>query len=221
MELLNNDVGLTDINIEPIERASYRLKADRAKKLRDKTLICVLENPNDIINIASVMRNIDSLGVSKLYVISNKPNIINPSKKVIKNMVRPISASAYKWVYTKYFSTTQECLQHLEKNNFVSLVTSPHIKGKENMSLLKSDFTKYKKLAVWFGNESHGISPEAIEGSRGCIQIEMGGIIESLNLSVSTGIVLNFIVNQRREFTQKLLERRTKNKIKKKTLKIV
>ena len=48
---------------------TLRLKANRAKKFRCKNLIAVLENPKNLENIGSVVRNIDALGVQKLYVV--------------------------------------------------------------------------------------------------------------------------------------------------------
>ena len=44
-------------------------------------------------------------------------------------------------------------MDHLEKNGFISLVTSPHVKGLRNVVLHDHDYTPYKKLAIWFGNE--------------------------------------------------------------------
>lgn len=66
--------------------------------------------------------------------------------------------------------------------------------------LHEHDYTRYKKLAVWFGNEGIGISKAAIERSDLCINIPMYGIIESLNLGTSSGIVLYEITKQRRAF---------------------
>ena len=90
-------------------------------------------------------------------------------------------------------------MDHLEKNKYVSVVTSPHIKGRTNVVLQHGDFTQ-KRLAVWFGNEARGISPQAVDRSAACINIEMYGIIESFNLAVSTGIVLYEITKQRRAY---------------------
>ena len=94
------------------------------------------------------------------------------------------------------------------------MVTSPHIKGHNNIVLHEGKYIKMK-LAIWFGNESKGISDEAVENAKACINIPMYGIIESLNLGTSTGIVLYEVTKQRREFklskvTKK--ERETKNK---------
>lgn len=59
------------------------------------------------------------------------------------------------------------------------------------------------KLAVWFGNESRGISNEAVEASEFCLSIPMFGMIESLNLGTTTGIVLYEITKQRRAYQEK------------------
>lgn len=73
------------------------------------------------------------------------------------------------------------------------------MKGKENINLYEGTYTQ-KRLAVWFGNESKGISEEAVESADMCIQIPMGGIVESLNLGTSTGVILSYIGYQRLQF---------------------
>ena len=75
---------------------------------------------------------------------------------------------------------------------------------RKNVTLHEADYTKYTKLAVWFGNEGTGISQTAVERSELCINIPMVGIIESLNLGTSSGIVLYEITKQRRIFQDKL-----------------
>ena len=102
-------------------------------------------------------------------------------------------------MFVKHFDTTCECIAHLRKNLFTSVVTSSHEKGKKNINLYEGTFTQ-KRLAVWFGNEAKGISDEAVESADMCIQIPMGGIVESLNLGTSTGIILSYISYQRLKF---------------------
>jgi len=186
-----------------IEKSTLRKKANEIKDFRCKNLIAVLEEPNDPKNIGTVIRNINALGVEKLYIVDSRdmlPDVwqeMRERKSLLKS-----SVSAVKWSYVKKFKSTEECLEHLKLNRFVSVVTSPHIKGKKNVILHKGNYTQ-KRLAVWFGNESRGISDIVVENSEACINIEMFGIIESLNLATSTGIVLYEITTQRREFQKK------------------
>jgi len=135
--------------------------------------------------------------VGKLYVVDGH-NILKENYKKQRDL-KQASSSANKWIYIRRFNSTSECFEHLQKKNIVSLCTSPHIQGKENINLYDGKFSQ-KQLAVWFGNESHGISKEVIHKSKACIQIEMSGIIESLNLACSTGIVLWHIAQKRREY---------------------
>lgn len=112
----------------------------------------------------------------------------------------------------KRFDSTDACLSHLEKHGFVSVVTSPHIKGKTSVFLHEGDYTQHTKLAVWFGNEKRGISTLAVERSEMCVAIPMFGMIESLNLGTSSGIVLYEITKQRREYQSKFRRGRRKGK---------
>ncbi len=98
--------------------------------------------------------------------------------------------SAIKWSFVKRFDSTDECLEHLENNHFVSIVTSPHKKSKQNAVLDEVDYTVYTKLTVWFGNESRGMSDLAIEKCELCISIPMFGLIESLNLGNTSGKII-------------------------------
>jgi tRNA (guanosine-2'-O-)-methyltransferase len=100
----------------------------------------------------------------------------------------------------KRFDSTDECFDHLEKRNFKSIVTSPHVKGKTSIYLHEGDYTVHSKLAVWFGSEASGISDAAVERSEMCVSIPMFGMIESLNLGTSSGIVLYEVTKQRRAY---------------------
>ncbi len=110
------------------------------------------------------------------------------------------SVSAIKWSFVKRFDSTQDCIEHLEKKNFVSYVTSPHTKGNKNVILHEGNYTEAHKLAIWFGSESRGISDLAVKHSKMCINLPMLGMIESLNLGTSSGIVLYEVTKQRREY---------------------
>lgn len=182
-------------------KTSLRQKADRAKKFRCKNLIAVLENPKTIENIGSAVRNVDALGVHKLYVVDGfnlLPNNWQDMRE--RKKLNSISASAIKWAYVKRYPDTKSCINYLKKKGFVSIITDPDpFRAINNVELSQAKFTM-PKIAIWFGNESQGISDEAMWSSIGSVFIEMGGIIESLNLGTSTGIVMYEAVKQRRRY---------------------
>lgn len=169
------------------------------KHLQNKYFICVLENPKDIVNIASAMRNVSAFGVEKLYVIGNNELVKDFETSRNNKGLTNRSVGANKWVFVKQFDTAEACIKHLKKDKYTIAVTSSHTKGKDNVMLYDREFTQ-GRLAVWFGNESQGISDEAAAAADMCIQIPMGGIVESLNLGTSTGIVLSYIGYQRLQY---------------------
>lgn len=171
----------------------------KVKHLQNKYFICVLENPKDIVNIASAMRNISAFGVEKLYVIGKNEIVKDFETSRSHKHLTNVSVGSNKWVFVKRFETAEECVTHLREKNYTIAVTSSHQKGKQNVDLYEEVFTQ-KRLAVWFGNESKGVSNEAAKAADMCIQIPMGGVVESLNLGTSTGIILSYISYQRLRF---------------------
>src|SRR5207248_1773962 len=104
------------------------------------------------------------------------------------------SAAANLWSYIRVFENTKQCFDYLDKNHYTSVVTSPHVINVtttiveddnkiENFLLEEVKWNKFKKIAIWFGCETKGISDEAINRSRKCVQIKMFGMVESLNLA--------------------------------------
>ncbi|MGB0872481.1 MAG: TrmH family RNA methyltransferase [Solirubrobacterales bacterium] len=178
---------------------AVRDRIRKVKHLQNKNFICVLEDPRDIVNIASAMRNISAFGVEKLYVIGDNSIVSDFETSRNHKRLNKVSVGANRWVFVRRFDTAAECAAHLRKNMFTIAVTSSHVKGKENVSLYEGTFTQ-KRLAVWFGNESSGVSDEAVANADLCIEIPMGGIVESLNLGTSTGIILSYISYQRLRF---------------------
>lgn len=178
-----------------------RKRADAIRDFRCKNLIVVIEEPENPRNIGTVIRNVNALGAEKVYVVDPRGVLADDWQELrTDSKLSKTSVSAVKWTFVKRFESTEACLAHLEKNRFVSIVTSPHVKGKANALLHEADYTEHAKLAVWFGNEARGISNLAVERSTLCISIPMFGMIESLNLGTSSGIVLYEVAKQRREY---------------------
>ena len=182
--------------------------ADAIKPYRCKHLIAVLECPRDVINVGTVIRNVNAMGVEKVYIVDPTNKLPDDWQQMReRKKLSSTSVSAVKWTFVKRFDSTGECFDHLEKNGFTSIVTSPHQKGKESLYLHEGDFTKYPKLAVWFGSEGPGISEEAVARCEMCVAVPMFGMIESLNLGTSSGIVLYEVTKQRRAYQSKFAKK--------------
>ncbi len=137
-------------------KSSARQRADAIKAYRCKNLIAVLENPIDIRNIGTVIRNVNALGVEKTYIVDRRKSLPDDWQEMrTRKSLSATSVSAIQWSFVKRFDSTEQCLEHLEKNRFTSIATSPHVKGHQNFILHEADYT-HPRLAVWFGNESRG-----------------------------------------------------------------
>ncbi len=198
---------------EKKSRPSVRKRAEAIKSFRCKNLLAVIEDPNDIKNIGTVIRNVNALGVEKVYIVDPRKSLPDDWESMReRGSLSGTSVSAIKWTFVRRFDSTEECFDHLEKQGYASVVTSPHVKGKTNVFLHEGDYTQHTKLAVWFGNEKRGISELAVKRSDMCVAIPMFGMIESLNLGTSSGIVLYEVTKQRREYQSKYRRSRHKGK---------
>ncbi len=190
-------------------REGLRERANGIRELRCRYLIAVLEYPKDLRNIGAFVRNVNALGVDKAYIVTNQPDFPKEWADMRdRRVLLATSASAIRWTFVRTFPNTDACIAHLRSKGFVSIATSPHTKGKANLDLHAADFTRFKKLAVWFGNESRGLSAAAIQEAQYCVQVPMTGIIESLNLGTCSGIVLYEVTRQRRAYLGRWLEKR-------------
>jgi tRNA (guanosine-2'-O-)-methyltransferase len=195
-------------------KSTVRQRADEVKPFRCKNLIAVLENPSDIKNIGTVIRNVNAQGVEKTYIVDSRGALPDDWQDMReRKSLNKTSVSAIKWSFVRRFDSTEACLSYLERKRFVSIVTSPHVKGKKNVILHEGDYTQIR-LAVWFGNESRGISDLAVERSEMCVGIPMFGMIESLNLGTTTGIVLYEVTKQRRDYQSRFKRGARKRPIK-------
>ncbi|HST37360.1 MAG TPA: RNA methyltransferase [Allosphingosinicella sp.] len=193
--------GTDDKAAEVAGKSSARRRADEIKDFRCKNLIAVIENPSEVRNIGTVIRNVNAMGVEKVYIVDQRHALPDDWQEMREaKALSKTSVSAVKWSFVKRFDSTDDCFDHLETNHFTSIVTSPHVKGKKSIFLHEGDYTAFTKLAVWFGSEARGISDRAVQRSEMCVSIPMFGMIESLNLGTSSGIVLYEVAKQRREY---------------------
>lgn len=144
----------------------------------------VMEDIKNTHNASAVVRTCDAAGILFMDIISpdDQPFPINEA----------ISTRAEKWLLMTKYKSTRTCLSELKKNGFSIAAT---YLGDDTIPYTDVDFTK--PTAVVFGNEAEGISAVAREMSDYFIKIPMSGMVRSLNLSVSTGIILYEAIRQR------------------------
>ena len=159
-------------------------KVKRVLSLRQPDLHVVLEEVTNTHNASAVVRTCDAAGVLYLDIISSSGDAFPVNEA--------ISTRAEKWLHFSNYRSTEECLKHLKQKGFKIAATCL---GEESTPYTAIDYTQ--PLAVVFGNESEGISEEARNLSDYVIKIPMIGMAQSLNLSVSVGVILYEAMKQR------------------------
>jgi len=155
---------------------------------RQQGLTVILEDISDPHNAAAVLRSCDAFGVQSVSFIFNKQKKFNP-----RSIGKLSSASANKWLDFQFFSTPQDCVDSLHKKKFQIIST---VLEAGAQSLFDTNLDK-DGVALVFGNEHAGVSPELVALSDSKLYIPMRGFVQSLNLSVTAGIVLAEATRQR------------------------
>jgi tRNA (guanosine-2'-O-)-methyltransferase len=152
---------------------------------RQPDLRVVLEHIANAHNANAVLRTCDAAGVLNVDVIGSDAELFEVNKA--------ITTRADKWLNLAFHAATRECLAGLKAKGLMIVVT--HLSPKA-VDYAELDYTR--PVAVVFGNESDGVSADALEMADAGIRVPMLGMAQSLNLSVSAGVILYEALRQRR-----------------------
>ncbi|MBL6648618.1 MAG: RNA methyltransferase [Flavobacteriaceae bacterium] len=150
----------------------------------ENNFVLVLEKPEKPGNIGGILRSCDALGFSDVFISDTKTELYNP------NTIRASMGALFR--LNIYEDKKERIINFLKKNNFK--IFGSLIKASKNIDEIEFN----SKCAVVMGTEADSISTEFIEESNECFKIPMTGNVDSLNLSVSTGIILYEVMNQRK-----------------------
>ena len=145
----------------------------------------MLENIHDPHNVSAIFRTCDAVGIPKISLVYNEEKFPKIGKKS--------SASAYKWVEKEKFSHIGECYRNLRNEGFTIYATALN---PVSLNLYDLDFTK--NIAIVLGNEHRGASDEAINEADASLFIPMYGMVQSLNVSVATAVIIYEALRQRK-----------------------
>ncbi|EAR01590.1 TrmH family RNA methyltransferase [Maribacter sp. HTCC2170] len=146
---------------------------------RTKYVTVAIEDVFQLHNTSAVIRSCEVFGLQDAHVIENRFG-----KRLDKN----IAMGAQQWVDVKRHEDTESCISHLRDQGYQIIATTPH-----DDSCLLNDFNLDKKTALFFGTEKEGLSEEVMQKADGFLKIPMVGFTESLNISVSAAIILQYL----------------------------
>ena len=166
----------------PTERRINKLKRVLEHRQKDLTVVC--ENIHDPHNVSAILRTCDAVSIDAVHLLYSNEDFPKLGKKS--------SASAKKWLdfhRHRDYNRLRETLKTEQKLIYATYLDPSAV------SVFEIDWTL--PSAVMVGNEHRGVSNEALEISDRLIYIPMFGMVESLNVSVATAVILYEACRQR------------------------
>ena len=146
-------------------------------------IIVVLDGIQDPGNLVTILRTIDSVGLSQVIVSKETADSYNP--KVVRSTMGAIFR-----VNVIESEDLLQTLKNLKKHKYKIMATSL-----ENNNSIYD--VEYNKKVIVIGNEANGVSKNVLEYADEKIKIPMLGKTESLNASVATSIILYEFVRRK------------------------
>ena len=157
-----------------------RLSLDSFKAAEKSPLIIILDNVRSLNNVGSVFRTADAFRVKHIYLcgITATP----PHKDIQKTALG--STNSVDWSYAE---NTQSIVKKLQSEKVKVIAIEQADNSTKLQSFLPQKKTTY---ALVFGHEVKGVSQDVVSRCDGIIEIPQYGTKHSLNVAVSSGVVL-------------------------------
>ena len=139
--------------------------------------VFILHNIRSRFNVGSVFRTADGCGVDKLYLGGITP--APPHHRISK-----VALGAEEFVPWEHHKQTWRLIDNLKKQGYQIAAVE-----QSDKSIAYNKFKPTWPTAFVFGSETKGLSPQILKRCDQAIEIPMHGQKESLNVSVSAGII--------------------------------
>ena len=172
------------ISNEELNRPSLEEFAQQEKV----PITLVLDNIRSMHNVGSAFRTADAFAIEAIVLcgITARP----PHREIHKTALG--ATDSVSWRYENEVTAACEQLR-AEGYQLWAVEQADESTMLENFKVASGE-----KYALVFGNEVFGVSDEVVAMAHGCLEIPQFGTKHSLNVSVSTGVVLWELVKQLR-----------------------
>jgi 23S rRNA (guanosine2251-2'-O)-methyltransferase len=150
---------------------------------KDNLLLLILEHITDPHNVGACIRTAAAAGVDAVIVPKNRSCHLTPT-------VRKISSGGAELIPFVVVTNIVRTINKLKSAGVMIYGTDM------KASKLHNEITYGDKSALIIGSEDKGLKRLTLENCDEIIKIKMPGRIESLNASVSTGVMLFQMINQ-------------------------
>ncbi|MCR5264996.1 MAG: RNA methyltransferase [Cyanobacteria bacterium RUI128] len=146
-------------------------------RLKNSKKVVLLENISDAGNLGTIIRSAAAFGIDSVVLYGNTVDLYNP--KCVRSAVGNL------WKINIVHLDKLQALKDIF-NTWEIVATLPKTKN----SVMLNEWKPSDKTVVMFGSEADGLTDELINFANKNLTIEMSGKVESLNLSVSAGVVM-------------------------------
>ena len=157
--------------------AVAKQKISSIEEIKDAQKILLLENIKDVGNLGTIIRTAKAFSQGAIILLGDTADLYNPK------CVRSSVGNLWKIPVVQIKSLEEFKRNFASYNKIATLPKSPNAINLRN-------FKPKQPYVVMFGAEAEGLSDELINMATDKITIEINKEVESLNLSVSVGIVL-------------------------------
>ena len=172
-----------------------RLSVEEFKEADKLPLIVVLDDVRSLHNVGSVFRSADAFRVEAVYLcgITATP----PNAEIHKTALG--GEDSVDW---RYFERTEDAIEELHRQG-VFVYSVEQVEGSTKLQDLNTQhpintqhptpshpLRQVTHYAIVLGNEVKGVKQSVVDMSDGCLEIPQFGTKHSLNVSVTTGIVI-------------------------------
>ena len=157
-----------------------RISVSDFKEVEKIPVRIILDNIRSLMNVGSVFRTSDAFLIQEIILcgITATP----PHREIQKTALGATESVAW-----RYVESTADVVKELQDQE-VKVYAIEQAEG--SVMLDNFDFSFNDEIAIVMGNEVKGVSDEVMELVDACIEIPQFGTKHSLNISVTTGIVV-------------------------------
>lgn len=164
--------------IEALEPLALDRRAEKLRRViaaRIESVSVVMDAPHDPHNGAAVLRSCEAFGVQDLHVVEREEPFM---------IARKVSKGTERWLDIIRHPNAAHALRHLDAQGFRLVVAHPE------GELLPEELPSLPRIALVMGNEADGVCDELTAAAHHTVRVPMRGFVESLNVSVTTALLL-------------------------------
>jgi len=164
--------------------------------IQNKNIVVIAHNIRSALNVGSIFRICDAVGVNKLYLTGYTPypkiekdKRLNFEIKKTEKKIKKSGLEGFSNIPFEYFENILLLIKTLKRKNYKIVALE-----QESTSQSVYKFNLQKNTAIIIGNEVTGIEKQVLNLCNATVEIPMYGNGKSLNVAVSLAVCL-YILN--------------------------